>query len=124
MDIIKDKKNREIFIVDNNEVLMKLFFVPSYFVCDFSEKVSVNNPVIINKEVDEYLYNNLSWLMNQNYFFEHEYSYKNDNQLVWLSEHCFDMSDEFELDNTPRFVLDKDNEIFKIYCLRPFFEKK
>ena len=123
MQIVKDSEKYDISFIDDSQIKIKMFFVPSFFVIEFSSDINSKNPIIVTNEDDEYLYSNLCWLMNQSYSFPHKYSLKTSDEIIWLSEHCFDMENEFELDNTPRLVIKREEEKFKIYCKRPFFEK-
>ena len=119
MEIIINKEKHEISILSDNKVLLMLYIVPSYFVFDF---ISFEQ-IVVSKSDNEIFYSNLEWLMNQSYNFSNKYCYKDENKLVWFSEHCFDLESEFEVNNTPRLVIEHNENIFLIYCKRPYFEE-
>ena len=119
MQIIRDNEMKTINILDNNKVALSIHNIPGFLICDFLSY----GKLFIRKEDDESLYNNLEWLMRQSYTFSHELSMKDENRLVWFSENCYDINNEHEVDNTPRMVIEREDEGFSICCKRPFFEK-
>ncbi len=119
MEIIRDLENKEITLIDNGVIISKLHFVPSYFIWEFDENITSNNPIILSEENDTIFYHNLSWLMKQDYIFSHDYSKKTPDKIIWLSEHCFDLEDEFMLEITPRLIIEKINNSFLIYFQTP-----
>ena len=124
MQYIKDKTNYEIIILNNQfDIVSKLYFVPSYFVWTFSYQITKENPIVLSKEDDNIFYENLEWLMHESYSFPHNYSHKTPDKLIWLSEHCFNLQDEYELDITPRLIIEKKEDKFHIYFERPFTKK-
>ena len=124
MKTIINLSKREINIVNSDELIIsKLYFIPSYFIWEFSSNVSVNNPVILTKEDNDAFYSNLNWLMNQSYSFPHNYSFKSDDKLIWFSEHCFNIEDEMECNQTPRLIIERADDSFIIYYSIPFIEQ-
>ena len=124
MQINRDLANSEIEIINNSgSIISKLYFIPSYFIWEFSSDISKNNPIILSKDDNEFFYKNLEWLMKQEYLFPHKYSIKLQNKLIWLSEHCFDLEDEYERDITSRLIIEKMENFFVIYFSKPFIEK-
>ena len=117
MKIVKDKKI--IKVIDNNKLKLAMYFVPSFFICEFP----TFDKAVVRREDDEVFYSNLEWLMSQSYSFPHEFGMKNENKLVWFSENCYNIENEFEVSNTPRMIIERGEEEFFIYCKRPFWEK-
>jgi len=118
MEIIIDNKSKKIEIKKEKKIISMLHFVPSYFVWEFLCDDSFNNFIIIKPE-DGVFYDNIAWLMEQNYTFSHPYSSKTDNMLIWLSEHCFNIEDEFQRSITPRLIIERVNDNFAIYYSIP-----
>ena len=116
-----DYQKQRINFLDYNKIVSSIYFVPSYLIWEFSQDVNSEYPLILQKE-DGVLYDNIDWLMKQNYMFSHNYSYKEKDLLIWFSEHCFNIEDMFQRDLTPRLIINKDNNDFNIYYRTPYFE--
>ncbi len=120
MNIIKDENSKKISIIDDSgSVNLELYFIPSFFVFVFHTK----KPIIVKSENDEIFYHNLTWLMENHYEFSHKYSNKYKNELIWFSEHCFNIEDEEQCEMTSRLIIKKINQEFHIFCSNPFYEK-
>ncbi len=117
MQIIKNTEKQEIDIVHNGTIISKLYFIPSYFIWEISK------PLILTENDDKSFFDNLNWLMKQSYYFPHQYSFKDENKLVWFSEHCFDIDDKLNCDLTPRLIIEKENDIFKISYSIPYIKE-
>ena len=120
--VTNDKFKYIVISNDNNEIVSRLFFVPSYLIWEFPSRM--DNKFLLKREDSEVFYQNIKWLMKQKYMFPHEYSSKTNDKLIWLSEHCYDLDDEFEVKKTPRLIIEKDNNNrFEISYSIPFLEK-
>ena len=118
MEIIRNRNNNDITIKKDDQVVSMLYFVPSYFIWEFTVDDSFNNFIILTKE-DGVFYDNIAWLMGESYTFPHPYSSKTENRLIWLSEHCYDIEDEFQRNITPRLIIERVNDKFAIYYHLP-----
>ncbi len=124
MQFFTNLDNDKINIVNNYGLTVsRLYFIPSYLIWEFSSEVSPDKPIVLSQEENDVFYNNIKWLMTQSYSFPHKYSIKLDDKLIWLSEHCFDMEDEFQRDITPRLIIEKSKHCFVIYFNKPFIEQ-
>lgn len=123
MQFFTNIDDNKINIVNNYGVTVsKLYFIPSYFIWEFSSEVSPDKPIILSQEENEVFYENIKWLMTQSYSFPHKYSIKSEDKLIWFSEHCFDIEDEYECDITPRLIIEASNHCFIIYFSKPFIK--
>lgn len=61
--------------------------------------------------------------MNNSYEFPHKYSKKSEDELIWLSEQCYNIDDKDECDMVSRLIIKRINGEFYISYSNPFFEK-
>lgn len=116
----RDQINKKILIVDDSDsVDLELYFVPSFFLFVFP----TNKLIVISQDDDEIFYHNLEWLMNNSYEFPHKYSKKSEDELIWLSEQCYNIDDKDECDMVSRLIIKRINGEFYISYSNPFFEK-
>lgn len=116
----RDQINKKISIVDDSDLVdLELYFVPSFFLFVFP----ANKLIVISQDDDEIFYHNLEWLMNNSYEFSHKYSKKSEDELIWLSEQCYNIDDENECDMVSRLIIKRINGDFYISYSNPFFEK-
>lgn len=120
MIIERDTEQQIIYILnDENIIVAKLHFIPSFFLWEIYTK----EPIIITRQTDEYFFDNLNWLMANSYSFTNKYSKKSENELIWFSEHCYDIENEKQCEVVSRLIIKKINENFYISYNNPFFEK-
>lgn len=120
MEIKRDVQNRKLYIIDNNEILLKTGRLGAEFIIHFYTK----NKVIITKELDEYLYLNLKDLLENNYFFRHsDLSYQKDNKIVWFSDCYCDIEDEEERSRISRLIIEYTDNQIELSYENPFYEK-
>jgi len=125
MPFFTNLENQKINIINEHGVIVsKLYFIPSYFIWEFSSLVFPDKPIVLSQEENDVFYNNIKWLMCQSYSFPHEYSLKLDDKLIWLSEHCFDLDNKLERDVTPRLIIEKKEDNFIIYFNKPFLDEQ
>ena len=116
----RDRINKKISIVDDSDLVdLELYFVPSFFLFVFP----TNKLIVINPDDDEIFYHNLEWLMNNSYEFPHKYSKKSEDELIWLSEQCYNIDDKDKCDVVSRLIIKRINGEFYISYSNPFFEK-
>ena len=120
MEIKRDVQNRKLYIVDNDERLLKTGKLGADFVIHFYTK----NKVVITKELDEYLYLNLKGLLENNYFFRHsDLSYQTDNKIVWFSDCYCNIEDEEERSMISRLIIEYIDNRIELSYENPFYEK-
>ena len=120
MEIKRDVQNKKLYIVVNDEILLKTGRLGAEFIIHFYTK----NKVIITKELDEYLYLNLKGLLENNYFFNNApLSYQTDNKIVWFSDGYCDMEDEEEISRISRLIIEYTDNQIELSYENPFYEK-
>lgn len=120
MEIKRDIQNRKLYIVDNDEILLKTGRLGAEFIIHFYTK----NKVIITKELDEYLYLNLKGLLENNYIFNnYPLSYQIDNKIVWFSDGYCNLEYEYEISMISRLIIENMGEKIQLSYENPFYEK-
>ena len=116
----REQINKKISIVDDSGLVnLELYFVSSFFLFVFP----TNKLIVISQNDDEVFYHNLEWLMNNSYEIPHKYSKKSEDELIWLSEQCYNIDDKDECDMVSRLIIKRINRKFYISYSNPFFEK-
>ena len=120
MEIKRDSRNRKLYIIDNDEILLQTGKLGADFVIHFYKK----NKVVITKELDEYLYLNLKGLLKNNYFFNNDpLSYQTDNKIVWFSDCYCNIEDEEERSRISRLIIEYVDNQIELSYENPFYEK-
>ncbi len=82
------REKSKIYLIEKDKVL----FETGYLGANFIVTLSTNDPIVITKELDKYLYLNLKDLLENEYVFDNNnLSYKEGNKIVWFSR----FKDEF-----------------------------
>lgn len=117
MELIRDLEKRKIYLVENDKTLLETGRCGA----EFSLCLSGDEPIIISKEVDESLYINLKQILENKYaFYNHGFSYQEENKIVWFSDQYCDMEDLEETDRVNRLILEDLGEQIKISCQKPY----
>lgn len=120
MEIKRDVQNRKLYIVDNDEIILKTGRLGADFIIHFYTK----NKVVITKELDEYLYLNLKGLLENNYFFNNDpLSYQTDNKIVWFSDCYCNLEDDYEISKISRLIIENKEDKIQLSYENPFYEK-
>ena len=120
MEIKRDLENKNIYIIDNEQVLLHTGKLGA----EFAIYLYTKNPIIITKELDECLYTNLNQLLENEYVFaSNGLSYKKDNKIVWFSDGYCDMEDEEEKSRVSRLIIENIDNQIKISYSNQFYEK-
>lgn len=120
MEIKRDVQNKKIYIIENEQVLLETGRVGA----EFAIYLYTKNKVIITKELDEYSYFNLKWLIENNYIFgNNPLSYQADNKIVWFSDGYCDIEDEEERSRISRLIIENVDNQIEISYSNPFYEK-
>lgn len=120
MEIKRDVQNRKLYIVDNDEILLKTGKLGADFVIHFYTK----NKVVITKELDEPLYLNLKGLLENNYYFNNApLSYQTDNKIVWFSDCYCNIEDEEERERVSRLIIERIDNQIELSYENPFYKK-
>lgn len=118
MRLIRDKENDELILVDDNgELLLKMHWVSDEFVWALN-----TTPITITKDIDEYLYNNLACLMDNDYefFVSKDLSYKENDRIQWLSDQYVDLENDGEVNAVNRLIVEKQGNCFVLSAYNPF----
>jgi len=110
-------KDRSFSVVKDGEEKIEFHFIADEFGIIFSD-----TPVEITNE-DGTLYQNLEWLMKQNYLFSHPYASKDENHLLWLSDQSVDLEDAEEVKRVSRMLIERKDDSFTCSCLNPFLNE-
>lgn len=120
MELKRDVQNEKLYLIDNDKVLLETGRIGAEFVIH----LYVNYPIVITKELDEYLYVNLKELLENNYFFSNnQLSYQTDNKIVWFSDCYCNIEDSEESDKVSRLIIEYMDDQIQISYTNPFYEK-
>lgn len=120
MELKRDLNNKKIYIIDNEQILLKTGRVGA----EFAIYLYTKTPIVITKELDECLYLNLKSLLENNYVFNNEpLSYQTDNKIVWFSDGYCDMEDEEETNRVSRLIIENIDNQIQLSYENPFYEK-
>lgn len=120
MELKRNFEAQKIYLVEDEKVLLET----GYIGAEFFISLSTEKPLVITKELDEYLYANLEQILANEYVFDsHCLSYKNANKIVWFSDQYCDPEDENQTNMINRLILEKMNGIIKINFENPFLKK-
>ena len=104
---------------DEDNIILETERIGAEFVIIFY----TNKPVIITKELDKSLYQNLNNLFENEYIFYKNLSYKNKNNISWISDQYYDEEDLEELEKVNRLVIEKSDEQIKLSVKNIFCQK-
>lgn len=120
MKIIRNLKENNIYLIDNN----KKIFETNHIGAEFVICIYTNEEIVITRNFDEHLYINLVQLMNNEYIFDNKgLSSKIDNEIKWFSDQYCNIDKEEETDMINRFVLKKIDDKIQITCENPYFKR-
>lgn len=120
MKLIRDKEQYKLQLTDDNGViLLELGFITDEFVFTFYTTM----PVVISEFDDEFLYNYLQSIMDNEYDFSNKFSTKKDNEIIWFSDQYCDLENEYETDKINRLTIKKEENKFVLFFDNPFFDK-
>lgn len=123
MQIIKDLNNEKMFFYEYSDCISSMNFINSFFIWRFDGDRKELNPMIVTKD-QKVFYDNLSWLMDQDYVFSEEsaqYSSKTDKKLEFISDQINSMGG---IEGTPRLVIIKRDQAFEVFYRVPAEEKE
>ncbi len=119
MKLTRDLQNNRIIIWNNDKKVLEIGFEADEFVYIFY----TNDQIVITKELDEIYFKELNKILDNDYFFPHEYSIKQNNLIVWFSDGYCQLDDENERNLVNRMVMRrKDNKIY-LSVFNPFCEQ-
>lgn len=120
MELKRNLETKQIYIVDNNQILLETDHIGGEFII----LLYTNKPIIITKELDEYIYMNLNQILENEYIFNNNnLSYKKDNIIVWFSDQYCDIENKEETDKINRLIIEKKNNQIQISYDNPFFKQ-
>lgn len=120
MKIIRNLETNQIYIVENEQILLETNHIGAEFIIG----IYTTNPIIITKELDEYLYINLKQILENKYLFNNNnLSYQKDNIIVWFSDQYCDIEDEEQTYKTNRLMIKKEENQIQINIINPFCKK-
>ena len=120
MEIKRNFETKQIYITDNNKILLSTDHIGAEFIIS----ISTDNPIIITKELDECLYLNLKQILENEYLFNNNnLSYQKDNVIVWFSDQYCDIEDQEQTDKVNRLILEKEENQIKISVTNPYYKK-
>lgn len=123
MQIIKDLNNEKMFFYEYSDCISSMNFIKSFFIWRFDGDRKELNPMVVTKN-QKVFYDNLSWLMDQDYVFSEEsaqYSSKTDKKLEFISDQINSMGG---IEGTPRLVIIKRDQAFEVFYRVPSEEKE
>ena len=123
MQIIKDLNNEKMFFYEYSDCISSMHFIKSFFIWRFDGDRKELNPMVVTKD-QKVFYDNLSWLMDQDYVFSEEsaqYSSKTDKKLEFISDQINTMGG---IEGTPRLVIIKRDQAFEVFYRVPAEEKE
>ena len=123
MQIIKDLNNEKMFFYEYSDCISSMNFIKSFFIWRFDGDRKELNPMVVTKG-QKVFYDNLSWLMDQDYVFSDEsaqYSSKTDKKLEFISDQINSMGG---IEGTPRLVIIKRDQAFEVFYRVPSEEKE
>ena len=123
MQIIKDLNNEKMFFYEYSDCISSMHFINSFFIWRFDGDRKELNPMVVTKD-QKVFYDNLSWLMDQDYVFSEEsaqYSSKTDKKLEFISDQINTMGG---IEGTPRLVIIKRDQAFEVFYRVPAEEKE
>lgn len=113
MVVVIKQNDREISVIRNGNKVLCISNFPSSLAVIFYGDVSENHPLVLKESDSSALYNNLLWLMDQEYVFGEDSS-KDENKLVWLSDFR-----TFGPNNTDRLVISRNEDSISINYSKP-----
>ena len=120
MKIIRNLETNQIYIVENEQIILETNHIGAEFIIG----IYTTNPIIISKELDEYLYLNLKQILENEYIFNNNnLSYQKDNIIVWFSDQYCDIEDKEQTDKINRLILKLEENQIQINIINPFYKK-
>lgn len=99
----------------------KTIFEMNFFADEFAIALE-RKSILIREEDDEVFYHNLQWFLQQNYIFQHSYSRKEKDKLVWLSDQTCDLENEEDVKKVPRLILTQKDHSIEFTWKHPILE--
>ena len=104
-------------LVDLDGMLLDMKFYADEFGIMF-----YHSPITILKD-NSIFSKNLDWLMKQDYAFGHNYSKKDANTLVWLSDQSCDLEDEESVKRVNQLIIEQKEDSFTLSVHNTFLEE-
>ena len=117
--MVKLHRDVALMLYDNDNKVFEADWAADEYVWTFHG----GKPIVITKEVDECFYNNLEWLMQQEYEFSNNLSYKDKNQLIWFSDQFCNLDNPNEVYRVNRAVIKRVKNSFVISCVNPYIKE-
>lgn len=119
MELIRDLEKRNICLIDNDKKLLETLRLGAEFViCLYTDE-----PIVITQQTDEYLNKNLKQIMQNEYVFGNNLSYKKGNEIRWFSDQYCNMEDEEETNMVNRLILRDLEDQIQISYENPYLKK-
>lgn len=119
MELIRDLERKKIIIYNDGKMVLELGF----FADEFTITTYTDSNIVIARETDDFLYDELTRLMENNYTFGNPFSEKTPDKIVWFSDQACDIENKSETDKVTRLVIEREGNCFKISTFNPFFQK-
>ena len=120
MEIKRNLETKQVYITNDEQILLETNHIGAEFIIS----ISTDNPIIITKELDEYLYLNLKQILENKYLFNNNnLSYQKDNIIVWFSDQYCDIEDIDQTDKINRLVIKQEENQIQISIINPFYKK-
>lgn len=117
MQLVRNHDKLELYEEDIK--LLEIMFIGAELVWI----IYTNEPIVIPKDTDEYFYNNLNRIMENDYLFYNKLSSKSENEIIWFADKYCDLSNSKETDFVNRLIIKKENDNYIISVTNPYFEK-
>lgn len=121
MYLDRDRVDSKLSLVDKDGTVLSM----SWFFDEFTWIIESMEPIVITREVDEILFNNLCNLLNNEYKFyiSNELSNQSNNRIQWFSDQAVNLEDEFSTDTINRLVIERIEDKIVISVFNPFLNK-
>ena len=119
MKLVRDLQNKRVVIYDNDKKVLEL----SFFADEFTYTFYSDELIIISKDLDSIFYESLNEIMDNKYYFPHEYSYQEEDLIVWLSDVCCDLEDKSKSETISRLIMRRKDDKIYLSAINPFCEK-
>lgn len=114
-------KNYENSIIDirNDKgiLVLQMKFIDDKFLVFLCE------PIIITKDDNEELYNELDNIIDNDYYFASPYSTKDNNTIIWTSDESYNTEDNLDLNGINRLIIKKENDEFRLCYSNPYYDR-
>ena len=122
MQIVKSLSNHKMMFYEDSDCISSMYFTHSYFIWGFDGDRKELNPMVVTEDHTVF-YDNLKWLMDQNYAFSEESglnSSKTKDRLEFMSDQISPMGN---IDSTPRLVIIRRDQAFEVFYRVPSEEE-